>query len=127
MAKYKELNKKDKVAFWVGALFTLTFLAFAAWVIWAFCVHLYRHEWLEAELQVALLFLGYFWRKNQINKKKAEKLEAEAESHKATVEKLKEIRKSIILEAYKQGYQNGIDFQRKVLVDWVEQKTGHKI
>lgn len=120
MAKYKELNKKDKRAFWIGAIFALVLLAVAAWLFWEFCLHLYRHEWLEAELQAALFFVGWFWRKNRINKKKVEELEAE-------VLKLKLFRKKLGEELYKQAFQEGIDFQRRIIADWVEQKTGKKI
>lgn len=117
MSKYKSLSKKNKFYFWVivGGV-SIALLTLGVWGVWSFCYHIYHHEWLKAQLQVALFFVGWFWSSNRRNKKKVKDLNHEIVTMKAS-------RDRAIRDAVKQGFQAGIDFQRKILMDWVAQRS----
>lgn len=102
----------------VAAVVTLLiYVACFIYLGWIFVNHIYRHEWLEAGLQVALLLLGWYWSANRKNKNKVKRLEIELAGLKAS-------RKIDENAEFMKGWQAGIDFQRKILLKWAEQRRG---
>lgn len=106
--KFTEYSTPMQIA---AVVMLLLYAACFIYLAWIFGEHLYRHEWLEAGFQAAMLLLGGFWSANRKNKKKAKLLEVELKGLRAS-------RKSSESAAFMKGWQAGIDFQRRIPITW---------
>lgn len=115
--KWEEYSTAIKIFAIIGLV---TWLILFGATCWSIIDHIIHQEYYRAAASAAFFLTGWYWSSARSRKKKIKRLETELEGLKAT-------RQTLEKKVLEQAFQAGIDFQRKVLKDWVEQKTGQKL
>lgn len=110
--KFEDYPRHIKV---ISSFGLLLYVGCFIWWAWTLGMHLYREEWKDAAFQVIFFLLVHFWVSNRRKKRKIKRLEEE-------LNYVKTRQASNETASFMKGWEAGIDFQRRILIGWTQQR-----